>query len=239
MPTPAQMTPAEQALHDEAVRWAKANRTKFAAELTSTEKYPGETSPVAVFMAGSPGAGKTETSKALAEEVGGFLRIDPDDFRASIPGYDGTNSWLVQDAVSLLLERVLDRVFKHRQSFLLDGTLSSMKVAERNIARCIDHGREVQILYVYQEPELAWQFVQAREATEGRKIPADRFAHQFLESRNVVNGMKVKFGNAIKIDVILKSTHGTSRRYEANVADLNHAAPCQYSIQDLQKITSL
>ena len=46
-------------------------------------------------------------------------------------------------------------------------------------------GRQVQVVYVYQEPHLAWQFVQARELVEGRSIPAERFVHQFFESRGV------------------------------------------------------
>ena len=52
-------------LIEEAVRWAKANRKAFAKTATSAEMFPGEKNPVAVFMAGSPGAGKTEASKAL------------------------------------------------------------------------------------------------------------------------------------------------------------------------------
>jgi hypothetical protein len=59
---------------------------------------------------------------------------------------------------------------KQRQSFLLDGTLASYEVAQGNIERALGKGRLVQILYVYQEPLLAWTFVQAREACEGRRI---------------------------------------------------------------------
>ena len=91
---------------DEAVRWAKANRKGFAKTVTLTEMFPGEKNPVAVFMAGSPGAGKTEASKALVSELGSFLRIDPDEFRQAIPGYDGSNAWLMHRAVSYLVAAV-------------------------------------------------------------------------------------------------------------------------------------
>jgi hypothetical protein len=57
---PPDLTPEEQAIYDTAVRWAKSNRTKFATEFTDVKNYPGEKDPVALFMAGSPGAGKTE-----------------------------------------------------------------------------------------------------------------------------------------------------------------------------------
>lgn len=96
---------AELLLSEEAVRWAKAHRKAFAKTITSAEMFPGEKRPatVAVFMAGSPGAGKTEASKALVSELGSFLRIDPDEFRQAIPGYDGSNSWLMHRAVSYLV----------------------------------------------------------------------------------------------------------------------------------------
>lgn len=234
--SPPHMTPAEAAVHAQAVSWAKQNRTAFARNLTSIDQFPGEQEPVSVFMAGSPGAGKTESSKAMAAELGSFLRIDPDEFRKEIPGYDGTNSWLVQDAVSLLLERVLDRAFKQNQTFLLDGTLSSYMVAEKNVARCVDRGRSVLVVYVYQDPELAWRFVRARELTEGRRIPPQRFVQQFFESRRVVNDLKVKFGQDIVIDVLLKDIDGKNRRYAANVSDLNHAAPLQHSVEEVERI---
>ena len=109
----ADLTAAEQAIADAAVMWAKKSRKDFAVSLAPVERFPGEKEPVAAFMAGSPGAGKTEASKALAGELGGFLRIDPDEFRKSIPGYDGANSWLVQRAVTYLVEAVLDSAFKN------------------------------------------------------------------------------------------------------------------------------
>ncbi|PZP98361.1 MAG: hypothetical protein DI587_14835 [Variovorax paradoxus] len=230
------MNDAESRVRDGAIAWAKANRTQFARAVASIDTFPGEQRPVSIFMAGSPGAGKTEAAKALVEELGSFLRIDPDDFRPHIPGYDGRNSWLVQDAVSLLLERVLDRVFSNSQSFLLDGTLSSLAVAERNVDRCVRKGRDVLILYVYQDPALAWNFVCARELTEGRRIPPERFVHQFFESRKVVNSLKVKFQKAIKIDVLLKDIDGSNRRYEANVSDLNAVAPLRHSLQEVESI---
>ena len=228
----------EREFSNECVRWAKSNRTAFANDATSRDKYPGEVDPVALFMAGSPGAGKTEVSKMLATELGGFLRVDPDDFRQSIPGYNGANSWLVQDAVTCLVERILDKAFAQKQSFLLDGTLSSYGVAEKNIERCLKKGREVQIIFVYQEPRQAWEFVQARELQEGRRIPGERFVEQFFASRNVVERLKVKFPRGIKIDVILKNIDGTDRRYHANVNNLNAVVPLVHTREQVASMVA-
>ncbi|KAA9181985.1 MULTISPECIES: zeta toxin family protein [Delftia] len=226
-------------VREAAEAWARANKRAFARELTDPQKFPGEESPVSVFMAGSPGAGKTEISKALSAELGdGFLRIDPDDFRAKIPGYTGDNSWLFQGAISILLSRVLDCVFTQKQSFLLDGTLSNLKQATANVERALAKRRSVLIMYVYQDPMQAWEFVKAREATEGRKIPPDRFVEQFFGAHSVVNELKVKFGSQIQIDVILKDIDGKNRRYMANVSDLTVVAPIPYSSEQIMKVVS-
>ena len=231
-------SPAESLLIEAAVRWAKANRKAFARTVTAAEMFPGEKNPVAVFMAGSPGAGKTEASKALVSELGSFLRIDPDEYRQAIPGYDGSNAWLMHRAVSYLVAAVLDRAFDLKQSFLLDGTLSSYDVAEKNVQRCLDKGWQVQMVYVYQEPSLAWQFVQARELVEGRNIPAERFVHQFFESRAVVDRLKMKFSKGIEVDVLLKNIDGSSGRYLDNVSSLKSTVPIHYTPDQVTKMVA-
>nr|WP_306287611.1 zeta toxin family protein [Pseudoalteromonas sp. WY3] len=158
------MTPEE--LEQQAITFAKSNRTRIARKLTDKNEFPSDIRPVSVFMSGSPGAGKTETSKAFLEEIGAdnVLRLDPDELRELIPGYSGDNSYLFHRAVSFIVERTLDHAFKNKQSFLLDGTLASYDVAKKNIERSIRKGRQVLILFVYQKPELAWEFVEARKA---------------------------------------------------------------------------
>ena len=122
------LTPEDQAIEDAALDFASHNRRGIARELTDLAIYSAEKNPVAVFMAGSPGAGKTEASQALIEKLGGpVLRIDPDDYRKFIPGYNGKNSNLFQRAVGKIVEKVLDEAFGKGQSFILDGTLSNMR----------------------------------------------------------------------------------------------------------------
>lgn len=132
----------EQAVSERAVAFAKLNRTSVARELASLDRYPCDEYPVSVFMAGSPGAGKTEVSRAFIQmmQAGGScaLRIDPDDFRCYFPEYTGLNSSLFQRGVTIFVERTLDLVYQQRQSFLLDGTLANLDVARRNISRALD-----------------------------------------------------------------------------------------------------
>src|ERR1700722_7418354 len=148
---------SDEDVRQQAVAFAKANKKKIARELTDSAIYPPEPDPVAVFMAGSPGAGKTEASKALVAELETgsnkkILRIDPDDLRCRFSSYSGNNSSLFQGAISILVDKVLDYAHENRQSFILDGTLAIYDQACRNVKRCLDKKRKVQILYVYLDP---------------------------------------------------------------------------------------
>jgi adenylylsulfate kinase-like enzyme len=133
------MTPAEIEISEEALRFARSNKKSIARRVADRAIYPPEESPVSVFMAGSPGAGKTEASIALVNLFAdaSILRIDPDELRKEFAAYQGANSWLFQRGVSVLVEKIIDHALDQRQSFLLDGTLSNFKVARRNIERSL------------------------------------------------------------------------------------------------------
>ncbi|ONH52353.1 Zeta toxin [Pseudomonas cedrina] len=207
------MTPLERSISERAVLFAKANRTRIARELACLSRYPGEEYPVSVFMAGSPGAGKTEVSKSfirLMEAHGSTaLRIDPDDFREYFPEYTGGNSSLFQRGVTAIVERTVDLVYQQCQSFLLDGTLANLDVARENVQRALDKkNRSVQVIYVYQKPTLAWEFVLAREAIEGRNIPCNEFVRQFYASKATVCQLNREFQDRLQVDVLIKDTDG-------------------------------
>ncbi len=234
------MTPEEKLLFERANAYAQAHRKEIAAQLTDPDAYVPEEQPVSVFMAGSPGAGKTEASLALLAQYGDkVLRIDPDELRERIPGYAGHNAALFQRAVSTLVNRVLDMAFKQSQTFLLDGTLTNYDIATKNIERSLDKGRLVQLLYVYQEPKQAWEFVQAREALDGRRVPPEQFIHQYFEARRVVNKLKTNFGRSISVDLLLKNIDGTNRTYHDNVDRIDGHVPEKYDEPALRKILGI
>lgn len=124
-----QLTPAQEKIKTKALRHAKTHKKSIAWRLTDTQLFLPEAEPVSLFMAGSPGAGKTETSIALLEafDASGVrtLRIDPDELRGEFEDYSGANSWLFQGAVSILVEKIHDLALKQKQSFILGGTLSN------------------------------------------------------------------------------------------------------------------
>ena len=235
------MTPAEQHIRDEAIAFARSNKKAIGRRLTNKEQYPPEEEPVSVFMAGSPGAGKTEATIALVNLFAdtAILRIDPDELRNEFAAYTGGNSWLFQGGVSILVEKILDFAIEQRQSFLLDGTFSNLAVARRNVERSLKRGRFVQILYVYQNPVLAWGFVKAREEAEGRRIRPEHFVDQYFAARDVVNALKLEYGGDVHVDLLLKHIDNSGRLYKAGVDKIDYHIPEQYTRADLTAMLGL
>ena len=199
----------EEEIRAEAIEFAKHNKNRIAKELTDPATYAPDIVPVSVFMAGSPGAGKTEFSKNLIailekNREHKIIRIDGDEIRPYIPGYTGSNSHLFQGAVSLIIEKMHDLVLSKRQSFVFDGTFAKYEKAVDNIRRSLVKHRLISIFYVYQKPEVAWKFTKAREEAEGRNIPKSAFVEQFFGARDVVNRIREEFGEEIIVFLVKK-----------------------------------
>lgn len=234
------MTPEEEAIQEEAIAFAKANHKAIVQEVLA-DAVTGDEEPVSVFMAGAPGAGKTEASLGLLQELANdgitLFRLDPDELRAKFPAYTGANSSLFQRAVSKLVDKIHDQLLKHSVSFMMDGTLSSYEIAKSNVERSLSRGRLVRILFVYQKPELSWGFVQKREAVEGRNIPLEAFIKQYFASRCVVNALKTEFGDAIEVNVIVKNLDGsTPETAEVNVTSIDACVPEGYTEEGLRQM---
>lgn len=234
------MTEDEQDIHDRAMEYARTNKKRIAQELTDNNTFPADEYPVSVFMAGSPGAGKTESSRNLIKRItknqDGILRIDSDDLRKYFVEYNGTNSHLFMGATSVLADRMHDLALEKKQNFVFDGTLSHLDKAWDNIKRSLDKRRFVQILYVYQEPLQAWQFVQEREKRDGRKIPREAFIEQYFKARENVNALKKGFGKNIQVDLVIKNIDGSDFRYKENVDIIDNYIPEKYTQSDLETL---
>lgn len=233
----------EERIRDAALEQARKQKKAIAEELTNPEKFPPEENPVSVFMAGAPGAGKTEASIELIQDLEGdfgqVIRIDADELRTRFDGYTGRNSHLFHPAVSVLVEKIHDMALKQGQSFVLDGTLSNYERAEQNVRRSLKKDRIVQILYVYQEPRLAWEVVLRREAVEGRNIRPQDFVEQYFASRRVVNELKSRFGRRIWVDLLVKNTRHGVRAYEANIGRIDHHIPEKYTATEVRELVGL
>lgn len=233
------VNPEEVKIADAAYAWAKnrANWGPIVADIVGAVEPP-DASPYAIFMAGSPGAGKTEFSKhfleisKLAREI---VRIDPDQIRTKVLGYESGKAHLVQHATSKIVEKVYDEVLSRKMNFLLDGTFSNESKALENVKRALSHGYSVQINFVYQEPRVAWDFTKKREEAEGRNIPLDRFVEQFFESRRIVNLIKKKYDGKVAVDLIRRNIRAGNYDYSIDVDSLDGYIKDNYSPDDLIK----
>lgn len=201
----------------EAIEWVKRHRKELFENTVQRSGYLKanyEDTPAASFMAGTPGAGKTEVSKRFANQFTVRpLRIDADEFREDIPGYSGTNSHVVQEAATLSVQKVLDQAFQCGYSFILDGTFA-YKNAVMNLKRAHRKGYTLQVFFVYQEPAVAWRFTKIREEKEGRHVPKDVFIRSYIESRQNVMKAKAEFGEVLNLVLIKKN-------YETNIEQID------------------
>ena len=232
----------EEKTAEKAVQEAKLLKKKVAKKMV--DHLPQEESAVSVFMAGSPGAGKTETArnmiKTFRKEYGvDLVHIENDELRKEFEDYDGINSPLFQKAATLLVEAIHDRALKRDVSFILDSTLSNFEKAKDNIQRSLKRNRYVLIIFVYQEPEQAWCLVKAREIVEGRRVPEDVFVKQFMESQRVVSELKKFFKEHIDIMFIEKNMDGNNERPHFNVSDIDALLRKKYNRESLEVIVGL
>lgn len=187
---------------DWSLNYAKKHKHLFLEELL-LDKPKNLFEKEGIFMAGSPGAGKSEIAESIQALDRKFVRIDADDFRVKFPGYNGANSSHFQRGASYLVDYCYTAVLKQSYSFILDGTFAIAK-ARQNVERSLNRGYKTTIYYVYQEPQIAWQFTKKREQKEGRVVPKSVFITTFMESRKNIRTIKKIFGQKVALTVIFR-----------------------------------
>ncbi len=239
------MIDEEILIKQKAEEFARLNKKRITAELTDISRYIPDETPVSIFMAGSPGAGKTEYSENLLEileknKKHRVIRIDGDELRGYLPGYTGANSYLFQGAISTIINSTHDAALKQKQTFLLDGTFSNYEKATENINRSLSRSRLVFIFYVYQKPEVAWKFTQAREIVEGRNIPKDAFMERFIDARETVSEIRKNFDERVVIFLVKKNfeTHAVENIIEIKAGNkqIDDYLEQRYTKEDLEKL---
>lgn len=239
-----EFTPEERLLADEALAYVKANKKLLIEEFSGSAFAPSAT-PMSFFMAGSPGAGKTEFSERLlktltSDKLGlSVVRIDGDEIRKGLPGYLGGNASVFNSAVNKGVEIIHDSVIDKNKTFILDGTLSSYDVAVKNISRSLSRDRGVVIVFVYQDPVTAWGFTKAREADEGRNIPRDAFIEKYFGSQDVVTRLKRDFGDKVEVWFVERNLKNNEIRLEIDIKDLKGYIKIPYTREQLEAILPL
>jgi len=168
-------TSAFQLDHDEEDKittWVKKNKKVLIDEIIGDTEP--QTNPTAIIMAGIPGAGKTEFLSHMTPEVDEIVVIDLDTIVTKIPDYKPEEYYQYRKTANILISGILTKALKNRLNFALDGTFSHEKGAE-NIKRALKRDYEVNLFFVDQAPELAWEITKARRLLTGRPIEREGF----------------------------------------------------------------
>lgn len=232
------MNEEEQKLSDAAVEYVKANKKELIAEFAPPSICHSVGKPVSLFMAGSPGAGKTEVSKGL---IGQFndtpIRIDADDIRAFCPGYSGINAHVFQRAASKGVTLLYDYALANKCNCILDGTFA-YGAARENIERSLSRGRRVEIWFIFQDPVKAWEFTKVREEKETRHVSKEVFIKAFRDSRLNVKTVKEEFKDQVQVNVLTKDYAENTEdvRLNVNAEELDRLTRGGYSLEELDNI---
>jgi UDP-N-acetylglucosamine kinase len=183
--------------------WATRNKKRIAREFVRNIEHEPADEPSGIFMAGLPGAGKTEFTvqliKSFEDEP---LRIDMDEIAQMIEGYRPEIADRFRGGASAIMSRIYDEVVKKRINFVFDGTFSSAN-ADKNLERALAHGYKVKVYYIHQLPEIAWQFTKDRELLEHRAIDKEGFITTYSKLKENLEQL-CKGNKDVTISLIIK-----------------------------------
>lgn len=219
-------------LEDKYLQYAKDNKEEFIKKIIHG-KSPNDEKD-AVFMAGSPGAGKTEIVTELIKNYDNLVVIDADIFRTMFADYNGQNSSLFQKASSWLVEQAFQFVVKSGYSFIMDATFA-VPSAEKKIVKALKKDYQVLIFYVYQEPEIAWKFTKAREVSEGRLVPKQTFINAFFKARENVKKVKERHSE-VTLHIIIKDYQNNIAEIHYDTDNLGLIVPQRYKVEELEEM---
>lgn len=229
---------SSQEIEAEALAFVKTNQNDLIQKFAPPEICHPVEIPISLFMAGSPGAGKTEVSKNFAKEFKDIpIRIDADEIRSICPNYTGVNAHLFQKAANKGVNILYDYALHKNLNCILDGTFAYAGAAE-NIERSLRRKRKVELWFVYQDPLKAWEFTKAREARETRHVSKEIFIKTFFDSRRNAYAVKERFGSEIILNLLTKDYEKNEENVKLNISaiELDRATDSRYSLEELIRI---
>ena len=235
-------TDVDEELSQKSCDWVREHKDELISVFCSLDEFPSYKNPFSIFMAGSPGAGKTEFATTFVEDERNknnsmrIVHIDADLIKARIPWYNGKNSIDLHRASVIGIEKIHDFVLKKHQNFILDGTLSDYGIGKIDIERSLSRHRKVGIFYVYQDPVTSWGFTRIREKKEGRVVPKSVFINAFINSKKNVLLLKEHFGRDIELHLIKKDLETGLKKTYFNVDNVDSYIKEHYNAASLFEI---
>lgn len=192
---------------DSLFAWAKDNRKRLTREFFAKKKLLPSNEKIAIFMAGSPWAGKTEFINRLLtkDQQSAYYVLDLDKIRSWMPGYKGNYAEKYTRWAIKILEMLFDECVSNSYNFILDGTFTSSEVIDRNIGRLIQKWYKIEVFYIHTQPYLAWIYTLLRGSDDNRRVPLSKFIRFYHLAFENVKLAITKFDGDIKVSIVQKT----------------------------------
>ena len=191
-------------LEEVSIQYLNENKKAFLD--TYTLGITAQEEKSVVFTSGMSGVGKTEFAIYLKEEIDNILHIDTDEIRKFFEpiGYDGQNSDAFQKVASRGFNELFNYAMKKNYSMILDSNLASTAQAQQNIERLLKRGYNIQIVYLYNHPDVCFEYATAREVVTHRRVPKDVFVRSNENSYKTILEIKTLFKEQVTLNFIDK-----------------------------------
>lgn len=223
---------------DNALTWARKRKGAFAKKFIKDAGVEKKKIPVAFFMAGLPGAGKTEFTKELIGMLKvKILRLDMDEIATQIDLYAPEKADRFRAGASLLLNKIFDIAVKGKYDFIMDGTFGS-KYALMNVKRALTHGYRVKVIFLNQDPKIAWNYTMAREKVERRAIDKDGFIESYIRLKDNLQKLSELCDDRLSVDIIIKNERMEQKEWLSDVfiKDIDDIVNMGYNKDSIRKM---
>lgn len=129
----------------------------------NTSRFHAQELPQAILLTGQPGAGKTQLSTMMLDQMDGDAAfINGDDFRRYHPNYRQLFAECGSDAVALIspfsntvVERLIDDFSDRRFNLIIEGTGRDASVPSATAAKLAAKGYRVELATIATRPEIS------------------------------------------------------------------------------------
>ncbi|MHB1865382.1 MAG: zeta toxin family protein [Candidatus Saccharimonadales bacterium] len=155
--------------------------SKLVINASKAEPVKDSTPPLAIVMAGLPGAGKTEfldwwEDSLLKNKLNRLVRIDLDIIVTVFPGYTPKTYAKFRSQANNVLARCVDVAKDGNYNMMIDGTFGGDSGASlKNIERLLDANYLVTMFFMHDNPLTSWSYTKDREVETDRGIDKESF----------------------------------------------------------------
>lgn len=152
-----------------------------ANELAQIKKYKCHSQPVAILLAGQPGAGKTVLSAMQTKRLqNDAYFINGDEYRRYHPNKEELYRQYGADSVPMtgsfsgaVTERLIQKTSDHKINLIIEGTGRTTEVPHRTAALLVEKGYQVELSVIAARPEqsLCSTILRFYEMKQGGTLP--------------------------------------------------------------------